>query len=247
MKNLYLFFIAFFTIPAFAQEDIETDRPDQTETSAIVPAGKFQVEAGIMHQQTEAHSRELTLPTALWKYGVNDKFELRLITEIVHEKYSDSVASGLQPVTLGLKINLWKEKRFVPETSLLVQMQIPKLASKDFKLDYAVPEVRLLFSNKISSTIDLGYNAGAEWNGEKAEPTFEYTLSPNFSITQKLKVFIEAFGFMTQQHHPDHWIDSGLMFLLTKDIQLDLAGGYELTSHNHYHQFYETVGISFRI
>lgn len=64
-------------------DPIQTDRPDQTETAAIVPKGMFQVENGFSFQRKDANNSSFSLPSTLWKYGVNDNFELRLITEFL--------------------------------------------------------------------------------------------------------------------------------------------------------------------
>ena len=83
MKKFILFFLLVFSVVAPAQvAPIQADRPDQTETPAIVPKGMFQVESGFGYQKEDAHNATWTLPAALWKYGVNENFELRLITEI---------------------------------------------------------------------------------------------------------------------------------------------------------------------
>ncbi|WP_131450751.1 transporter [Flavobacterium subsaxonicum] len=233
---------------ALAQDEpIETDRPDQTETTATVPAGMFQSESGFTHRQAERNGRELILPETLWKYGINDKLELRLITEFEFNKYGDSLAQGLEPVDIGLKVNLWDEKGIVPETSIILTIKLPKVASKDLAVDYVAPEIRLLFQNTITDNIDLGYNLSADWDGTSPNPIFEYTLSPNFKLSETISAYAEAFGYLPEQQHATHWIDGGFKYLITKNIQVDISGGYELTSHNHFHSYFESVGFSFRI
>lgn len=88
MKTKTIFICLLFTSCLYAQniEPIQTDRPDQTETPSLVPKGMFQVETGLSLQNNDAHSQTLTLPSTLWKYGVNENFELRLISEFGIEK-----------------------------------------------------------------------------------------------------------------------------------------------------------------
>ena len=85
MKTKVLLFILLISSSIYSQsiEPIQADRPDQTETPAIVPKGMFQVETGFTFQKNDAISKSLSLPTTLWKYGVNENFELRLITEFL--------------------------------------------------------------------------------------------------------------------------------------------------------------------
>jgi hypothetical protein len=248
MRNYILYIILFFYSAVLAQDDdIATDRPDQTETADIVPKGRFQSETGFVHQNETRDGDEFSLPSTLLKYGIYDIFEIRVITEYWYFKENDSTARGFKPFIAGVKINLWHEKGILPETSLITQVELPKLASKDFRSSYLAPDIRLLFQNTVNDKIDIGYNAGAIWDSDTGKPTYEYTLSPSIKVSDKMKVFFESFAYLLPHERPDHWLDAGLMFLLTKNLQIDVAGGYELSAHNHYHGYYETLGISFRI
>src|SRR4051812_23805093 len=82
-RYLFIFLFCFGNSIVFAQEPlekIETDRPDQTESPAIVPKRWFQFESGVI-REAYAYNTLYTLPTLLSKYGVSKKLELRLITE----------------------------------------------------------------------------------------------------------------------------------------------------------------------
>ena len=78
MKTFYLLAILQFSSYGIAQdlEPLQADRPDQTETPSIVPKGMFQAETGFTFQKNDANSKTNTLPSTLWKYGVNENFEL---------------------------------------------------------------------------------------------------------------------------------------------------------------------------
>ena len=108
MKNIALFSLLFLSLYCYSQETepIQTDRPDQTETPAIVPKGMFQVETGFSFQKNNKNNNTNTLPSTLWKYGVNENFELRLITEFVSDKIEDRTVSGLNPIFLPYYFSL---------------------------------------------------------------------------------------------------------------------------------------------
>ena len=248
MKTTLLIIFLTACSSCFGQEEkLETDRPDQTETSATVPAGRFQMENGFTHTNTEEHAYELMLPSTLSKFGITDKLEVRLTTNLIYSNVADSTAAGLEPVIVGFKVNLWEQKGLLPETSVIGEMILPNVASKQYKLPYLAPEIQLLFSNKITDKFGIGYNFDIQWDGESPAPNYEYTLSPEIEVTDKISVFAELYGFIEEHTRTDNWADGGLKFFLNKNIQFDIAGGYELTGHNHFHRFYETVGFSFRI
>jgi hypothetical protein len=81
MKHRLLFWALTFSwaLPSFAQT-IETDRPDQTEAATLVPVGGIQLEAGVAGWTSgDATVTGYTLPTALLRYGLHERFELRVV------------------------------------------------------------------------------------------------------------------------------------------------------------------------
>lgn len=246
MKNILLSLLL-LPAAAFAQDEIETDRPDQTETVAIVPKGHFQMENGFQHTQSEKGASDLILPTSLSKFGISDRLEVRLITNLIYNRVADSIATGLEPIVVGMKVNLWKQKGLLPEFSLIAQAQLPKVASKSLQTKHVAPEIQLLFENTITDDIEIGYNFDAQWDGISTNPVYEYTFSPSYKFTDQLKGYIESFGYLPPNQHANHWVDGGFIFLINKNVQIDIAGAFELSSHQHFHQYYETLGFSFRI
>src|SRR5215471_18781419 len=101
IKAIIMCFLFSLVLHSQQKEPIQADRPDQTETPAIVPKGMFQVEAGFSVQKIDEKNRFYTLPTALWKYGVNGHLELRLITEFIAEKENNISKAGITPVLIG--------------------------------------------------------------------------------------------------------------------------------------------------
>ena len=170
-----------------------------------------------------------------------------MTTDFVHNKVGDSTASGLEPVLIGFKVRLWNEKGWIPDASFTTQLRFPNLASKDLQTEHLAPRLLLHFKHSVTEKFNLGYNIGTEWDGFIPEPTFMYMLSPKFKLSDKFECYIEAFGRLPQHAKAEHWTDVGLMYLVTKNIQLELSGGYELTSQNSYHRYYQLLGLAFRI
>jgi len=247
MKTKLLLALLLITCIGFAQETepIQTDRPDQTESPAIVPKGMFQVETGFSFQKNDEYSKTNTLPSTLWKYGVNENFELRLITEFVSEKFGSETNSGLSPILIGCKIKIAEEKGFWPKTSFIGHISLPNAASTDFKTDYHAPEFRFVMQHTLSKRMSFSYNLGAEWDGFTAEPTFIYTVTTGLSITDKLGAYAEFFGFAPQHDTANHNFDGGITYLINNNFMVDLSSGIGVTENAPEH--YIAVGFSFRI
>ena len=65
MKTKITFALIAFSTFIYSQEieSIQADRPDQTETPAIVPKGMFQVETGFTFQKDDENSSAFSLPS----------------------------------------------------------------------------------------------------------------------------------------------------------------------------------------
>ncbi|MBC7523301.1 MAG: transporter [Flavobacterium sp.] len=238
--------IILFSIPCLSQnKPLEADRPDQTETPAIVPKGMFQVENGFTFRKNDVKRSTFSLPSTLWKYGVNENFEMRLIIEFVLEKNELEKSTGFLPIFIGFKVKLTNEKGIVPKTSFIAHIGLPKVASSNYKIDYLAPEFRFTMQHSLTEKLSLGYNLGAEWAGFSAEPTFIYTLTTGYSLTEKLGSYIELFGFLPQNSTANHNFDGGFTYLINNNFMVDLSSSIGITNNAPKHYF--ALGISFRI
>lgn len=223
---------------------IQTDRPDQTECPFITPRNYFQLENGFSYEKNNANSEVFVAPTVLTRFGINKYFELRLITEFVISKEISNSYSGINPVLIGFKTRLLEEKGIIPTTSLIAHIGLPKLASSEYKVNYYYPELRFTMQHTISDKQSLSYNLGAEWNGTDKKPTFIYTLTTGYSLTEKIGAYIELYGFVPQIGKADHRFDLGFTYLFNPNHQLDVSGGFGLSAISP--EYYFALGYSFR-
>jgi hypothetical protein len=246
MKRKIVMSLLFFSTLVFSQEiePIQADRPDQTETPAIVPQGMFQVETGFTFQNNTADYKRNSLPTALWKYGVNKNFELRLITEFLSEEIMKEKVSGFTPIYIGFKVALTEEKGIIPKTSFIGHIGLPNAASNEYKTDFVFPKFRFVMQHSLSQKMSFSYNLGAEWDGFSPEPTFIYTVTTGYSITEKLGSYIELFGFIPQVQQSNHSFDGGITYLINNNFMLDLSSGIGISENAP--KNYIALGFSYR-
>ncbi len=238
----FSFLVAFIGLKA--QTPIQTDRPDQTECPFITPVGFIQAENGFTYENIDKHHKSITLPTILWKYGINKNVEFRLITEANTTKSYGSKVSGLVPTIVGFKVSVSEEKGIIPATGFIGHIAIPNAASNNFKATYYAPSFRFNMQHTLSNQFTLAYNLGAEWDGETPEPTFIYTLTSGMVITEKLGAYIELYGFAPQKQSADHRADGGFTYLITNDVMVDISGGFGITKESPENYF--ALGFSYR-
>lgn len=108
-------------LAAQARGPIETDRPDFTESSATVPKGRYQLEAGYTVQRAADRGSSHSLPETLLRIGVGSRVELRLAQNAL---VSDG-ASTFDDVVVGTKVALGAQRGGRPELALLLQTTLP--------------------------------------------------------------------------------------------------------------------------
>jgi hypothetical protein len=239
---VFTFFYAMCANRLSAQQlpSIQLDRPDQTECPFITPKKYVQVENGFNIENSESSVRNLVFPTSLWKYGINEKLELRLITELTKENNT----TGIKPITVGFKTSLLEEKGLIPKTSFIGHITTATLGSEDFHTSFLAPAFRFTMQHTLSQKVSLAYNLGTEWNGESAQQTYIYTLTTGISLTKKLGCYAEVYGFLQEHKDGDHRTDGGFTYLVNNNFILDFSAGINLPNTDP--QNYLSLGASYR-
>jgi hypothetical protein len=248
MRSKLTLLILLIGVQLQAQDRIDTDRPDQTESAVLVPKNYFQGEFGIGKENFEGENYNLIHPTFLLKYRLSKRFELRLesqwMSEYVQLIPNPKTTTALVPVEVGTKISLFEEKGLLPKTSLIVHLGLPFIASNRDEEQTVFPSFRFTSQHTITETIGLGYNLGAEWNGYDNRAIWLYTFSPNFSIGKRWYAYVEAYGF-GEESGWQHSLDGGIAVYVNNDVKLDLSGGIGLG--NNPMKNYVALGFSFRV
>lgn len=212
-------------------EPLQADRPDQTECASLVPPGYIQAETGFLYEKVSPDARSFLYPSILWKYGVNDRFEVRLITEAGMEEYGEERISGFYPLTVGFKTRLLDEDGIIPQTAFLGHLTSCMSGKEAFRPEWLAPSFRLSMQHTLSDRLSLGYNLGTEWSGNSNEPTYIYSLASGISLTPQLGGFIEVYGYLPVEEDADHRFDSGLTYLVSNNLMVDLSGGVGITKN----------------
>jgi hypothetical protein len=257
MRNYILIMLLLINSLLIAQDDVPefvTDRPDQTESSSVVPAKSLQIETGFVWESDESDNfkqNTFVYNTTLLRYGLLERMELRLglayLSEEIKIKNTDTTntVSGFSPLYAGFKVYITDENGWIPEIAFLGGLVIPVIAHQDFKAPYSAPTMRFAFSHTLSERFSLGYNLGAEWYGETAVPDYYYSIALGIAITDHIGTYVEGFGFIPEEGRATHLIDAGFTFLVLPNLQLDISGGLGLTEESI--DNYLSFGLSYRL
>lgn len=216
-------------------EPLNTDRPDFTEGTSTVPAGHYQLEGGYTFTR-QGTDESQSLGELLLRIGVNDRVEARL--GIGSYDWDDpGIAgepriNGSEDPVLGMKIRLTGDDAKT-QLAILLNTTVP-VGSDGFTSDDWQPEVKLALGWDLTDRISLApmlVYIYASDGGERFNQ-FAASLSAGFTLTERWGAYLEAYGFSKESADGSSttYLDTGLTYLVSKDVQLDVRVGAGLDS-----------------
>jgi len=224
--------LVFLVQYSFAQsnEEISTDRPDQSDGTYVLPQKYFQLEDGLLFYRNDFENN------LMLRYGLIKGTEARLLFDYCLTDQSN----GLLPVGLSVKKQLVIQHKYIPAITFVGYIRFGPIASNHFKLNSYPTNLKLAFQNDINENISISYNVGTSEKFDNVNCTFNI----GFSSGKKLSSFVEYFSFFDKLSPSLHNIDGGLLYLLSNNFQIDVALGSSIVGEAN--SIYITSGISYR-
>ena len=249
------FLLIGMSISLFSQDTLKvpglaTDRPGQSESAIILPAGFFQIETGYVHEFVTSDISNIYYNTTVLKYGLAESVEIRLgmnyLKNIERWNGGDTkfITRGFTPVVISSKVHIVREKGICPEVAFYAGIGLPGTGKSQFMTSYLAPSLKVAAMHTIGSNFSLVYNIGTLWDGETAQSTGIYTVSLGMSVSEGIGVFIENYAYFRKGFF-DIRSDTGITWLLKKNLQVDLSGGLGLNSKAP--NGFISCGISWRV
>lgn len=230
--------ILIFATNLWAQAELVTDRPDQTESSSVMPKKRIQIETGVVWEKdkTELHgftykSEALALPATLLRYGLTRNIEFRLGSQYLQtrdeEPKNTIEKSGMSGLDVGTKISLFDEDGSKPETAVILNLALP-VGSDEMTADEVESKILFAMSNTYSPSVGIGYNLGVAY-GEGEKFTLIYSAAMGIRLSSKLGGFFEFYGSTLEGEAAQVLFDAGLTYLLKRNLQIDFSSGYAMS------------------
>lgn len=258
MKHVHVLFALLFSTSLFSQS-IVTDRPSQTDASSTVGKGVLQIESAFSFMTKDyettltsllptAQGRQQTfaLPTVALRLGICDRLELRLITQPeLHQTFVDGSQTnkifGISDLQAGFKLNILQSEEKRPEVAIISHLLLPTGTSEISGGMYAVIN-KVAVTHFLTQNHSLSYNVGHSYPGI-GNGDLLYSLIWSVSLTDKVGVFVEAYG---QLANMDEFMlngDAGFTYLINNNVQLDYSFGVGITEDMNFH----ALGLSVRL
>jgi len=246
---------------AESEEDgpIKTDRPTFTPSSSTV--GKhIQLETGYTFTQNRTNgltSDTHSYPEANLRFGLGaDWLEGRLGQNVRYVTMSGFGAtpgqSGAEDLFVGIKVATTKQSGWLPETAVILQTSVPT-GSEFLTQKTALPGIIGIYTWEVIKD-RLSVSGSFQVNQRLSGTDHVYTelaqsLYASGSLSKKLSVYGEYYalypsGSDDPEIGPRHTFNTGILYLLTNNLQLDWRVGAGLNRHAD--DFFTGVGLSFR-
>ena len=228
MNKFVLFALMIFSfVGIFAQEvEFTADRPGASTGPSVVSKGVIQWEQGV-HYDGDGAKGCYTFSNTLFRYGLFEGVELRLGGDAFSYDFGGSWKSAFSGISIGTKIHCCDELGAVPAISVLADFQIPGTGTNDFAAEYFTPSLYLLFENSLTDKLSLGYNVGAEWEGESLSPATFLAVGLGYAINEDLGCFVESYNYLAKGGNA-YCADFGLNYMVARKVQIDVAANLDL-------------------
>lgn len=257
VKHFVLLAALVITTAVRSQDKIHeliTDRPDQTESAAVVPQRSLQIETGFLMQKNETDftvERLFSCNTTLLRYGLSKRLELRLGLDLLSERLEikdtdiKHLTTGTGPLLIQFKYLIAKERGWMPDIAFIGGAAMPFMAKEYFRMPGPAPAFRFALSRSLSDRLALGSNLGAEWDGESSSPSFYYSVVLNIKGTDRMGLFTEFYGLVREPGSRMHLFNAGLTYLVIHNLQFDVSGGAGLNETAF--DYFASFGFSYRL
>jgi len=225
---------------------IDTDRPDQTESSAVVPLGRIQVEAGVgfaTGNQVETIGRTWTIPTQLYRVNLFDGVELRLQTQVFSSRvFDEKYLTTFDDIQIGTKIQLFQREGSKTQIAIMGHAVAPTASRTLFGERGWGSLARVLIAHDLGKGWSVGYNLGYQhFDGRDLQAI--YTLAIAYGWNDRLTLYVEPYGEIGEDDTSVHRINAGWTYKTSDRAQVDFSFGTGFNEESNFAAF----GYSFYI
>lgn len=216
-----------------AQDDlpvISADRPGALTGTDIMPRFKLQWETGMGVELDSDAPHTITLNSSLLRFGLFERAEVRLGTDFLLSDIGKTMEPSfdMAPISIGLKTMLHEGSGIIPSIAFLAEMKTPHFGMKVLLPAHLTPSFHLLFDHTLNDRLSLGYNIGAEWDGETTTPITLLGLGLYYDISDNIGSFVEAYNYLHPKSDNQYLTEFGFTWLVSRRVQLDIAADFDL-------------------
>jgi hypothetical protein len=247
----------FHPVPKTALREMETDRPDVTESPITVDAGHFQYEGDLFRLERERSENTVTdsylLNQANLKIGLTNSTAAQLVVQSFSYQSERSLGDGTMErshgfgdLTLRIKQNLLGNDKGRFAIALLPYVKFPTSHAKKERYEWGLI---LPMSLELPGKWKLGMQLEADRLQDSEGPGLHTQLLESLTIGHEIVKHLEGiaetyYTYDISQHHFNNFVNAALQLEVAKDVKLDGGLNYGLQRDAMKSYF---LGLSFRL
>lgn len=211
-------------------QPISTDRPTFTNASTTVPCRTLQLENGF-NETVAGGQRSWDLPQTTVRFGAASRTELRLAApdRYWNTETGSSAASGAGDISIGIKQQIGPVRGF--DLAAIGTLSLPTGAGAISSHGHDAA-LQLPWSRKLSSAWTAEGMFSVSWPTEdgRHRATGLATVVFDRQVAKAWDGFAEYAGTFPSRGGPQHVVDFGALYKLTRNQQVDVRGGAGLSA-----------------
>ncbi len=246
----------FNPVPKDKMKDMETDRPDVTESAYTVEAGHFQVESDLfkhIHNNDEKmFNKGSIFNLGNYKFGLTENMDIQLViptyvSNSTRERNTNKIitrTAGFDDISLRFKYNIWGNAGGKTALAVLPFLSFPTSSFSNNGIQGGIVFPFALELNK-----GWGFGSQAEVDIVKEEDThyhsaFLYSFTFGKSLFKEVEAFAEAYvTYSPYTGNTDMYGNGGIIFSISKNLNIDAGFNYGIDKGADKIYF---IGFSFR-
>ncbi len=233
--------------------DMQTDRPDITESPYTVDAGHFQVETDLIKRVGNKPSEQNIVQNYYnlmnLKLGLSNSTDIQLVVQsFVHQQNKSSnfpeKTSGFGDLSIRLKQNIFGNDEGKSALAIMPYINIPvSKYSEGNKIDGGII---IPFSTELKN--DWSFSTQAELDliseGDKYQSSLLNSITFGKDLGKNWGLFLESYNtYNFSINDFALYLDAGLIYSINKNLNLDAGFNYGITKNSDKTIF---LGLSFR-
>lgn len=241
---LLFFFLCSFAHAQYA-ETIQSGRPGQAIGPRTVGAKVFQLQSGLNNNIFSLNAQKQTTfsHSTVVRFGLVEKLEASFLTTWQLDSFEPQSSpnfGGISDTQLGVRYDLLLNKGWIPNLGIQGRVLF-RAQSEAYRRENIGANFILATNNGINDWLSLTTNWAMVFTGN-GTVDYIYVINLSSGITEKFGVFGEVYGNLNTI---DYNFDTGISYLLSKDLQLDASFGFLIDGLGS--NWFIDTGISWRI
>jgi len=209
-------------LPDACLDVIDTDRPHQTDTPHVLPAGHTQVESavgelklgGTLGAPASDRAAHVVLFDDNYKFGIVSRVDLQLLFQHAEYVPAQGRFEPPGPLSVRAKFNVVDENGWVPAVTLVPWVFLPVASSQALRGGPLV-----FWGWELPAHLELEVNAGVLFGASPKPPAaLVVATALTYTVVGAFRVFVDVYAT-----GPDAALGTGALWAFARDAQVDVG------------------------